>query len=273
MSRESLPNLHQSQLVIDIHSHLLPGLDDGSRSLGQSVTVLRQMARDGITGLVLTPHISATEINAGPEAAIARRDGALDRLKAHCPPALELFGGFEIMLDEPLTPLAVGDRRLSLAGSRYYLVEFPVGVVGELAARVLGGIARAGPVPVLAHPERYQSCSPDAARAWREAGARMQVDAGALGRATTRGHRARELVGAGLADVIAADNHGDRRSLLAAVETVRWRTGGGSVAEEALQLLTYLNPMAMTRDWELKEVPGLPLAERWMDRVRRFLAE
>lgn len=260
-------------IVIDIHSHLLPGLDDGSRSLQQSVAVLRQMARDGVTGLVLTPHIAASEINAGPDMAIARRDGALDRLKPHGPPALELFAGFEIMLDEPLTPLAVGDRRLSLAGSRYYLVEFPFSIVGELATRVLGDIARAGPVPVLAHPERYEACSPDAVRQWREAGARMQVDARALGRATTRGHRARQLVSAGLADVVAADNHGDRRSLLAAVEALRSRAGGGSVADEALQLLTHLNPMAMTRDWELKPVPALPVAERWTDKVRRFLAE
>jgi protein-tyrosine phosphatase len=259
--------------VIDIHSHLLPGLDDGSRSLEQSVAVLRRMAGDGVTGLVLTPHLSAREINASPEPAIARRDEVLEQLKAHCPPALELFAGFEIMLDEPLTPLAVGDRRLSLAGSRYYLVEFHFSVVGELAERVLGDIARAGPVPVLAHPERYESCSLGAARAWRQAGARMQVDARTLDRATTRGHLARQLVGAGLADVIAADNHGDNRTMLAAVDTVRARTGGGSVAEETLQLLTHLNPMAITRDWELKDVPGLPMTERWLDGIKRFLAE
>lgn len=76
-----------------------------------------------------------------------------------------------------------------------------------------------------------------------------------------------------MADVVAADNHGDRRSLLAAVEALRSRAGGGSVADEALQLLTHLNPMAMTRDWELKPVPALPVAERWTDKVRRFLAE
>lgn len=259
--------------MIDIHSHLLPGLDDGSRSLQQSVAVLRQMARDGVTGLVLTPHLKASEINAGAEPAIARRDGALERLQPHCPAAVELFAGFEIMLDQPLSPLAVGDRRLSLAGSRYYLVEFPVPVVGEFATRVLRDIARVGPVPVLAHPERYHACSPAAVREWRDAGARMQVDARALGRPTTRGHRARQLVRAGLADVIAADNHGDGRSLRAAVELLRQRTGGGSLAEEALRLLTHLNPLAMTRDWALAAVPGLPMAERWTDRVRRFLAD
>ncbi len=259
--------------MIDIHSHLLPGIDDGSRSLEQSVAVLRHMARDGVTGLVLTPHLTASEINADPEPVIARRDRALKALKAHCPPAIELFAGFEIMLDEPLSPMAVGDRRLSLAGSRYYLVEFPVSVVGEFATRVLREVARVGPVPVLAHPERYDACSPEAVREWRVAGARMQVDARSLGRPTTRGHRARQLISAGLADVVAADNHGDGRSLLSAVESLRQRSGGGSLAEEALQLLTHLNPMAMTRDWELKAVPGLPIAERWTDRVRRFLAE
>ena len=259
--------------MIDIHSHLLPGLDDGSRSLEQSVAVLRQMVRDGVTGLVLTPHLKASEINAGAEPAIAQRDAALERLRRHCPAALSLYPGFEIMLDQPLSPLAVGDRRLSLAGSRYYLVEFPVSVVGQFAGPVLRDIARVGLVPVLAHPERYDACSPAAVREWRDAGARMQVDARALGRPTIRGHRARQLVGGGLADVIAADNHGDGRSLLAAVEFLRQRTRSLSVAEEALRLLTHLNPMAMTRDWELAAVPRLPIAERWMDRVRRFLAD
>jgi len=90
--------------MIDIHSHLLPGLDDGSRSLEQSVAVLRQMVRDGVTGLVLTPHLKASEINAGAEPAIAQRDAALERLRRHCPAALSLYPGFEIMLDQPLSP-------------------------------------------------------------------------------------------------------------------------------------------------------------------------
>lgn len=259
--------------MIDIHSHLLPGMDDGSRSLGQSLAVLQQMARDGITGLVLTPHLKASEINVSAEPAIAQRDVALERLKAHGPPEVSLYPGFEIMLDQPLNAMAVGDRRLALAGSRYYLVEFPVSVVGEFVTRVLHDIARVGPVPVLAHPERYDACSPHAVREWRDAGARMQVDARSLGRPTTRGHRARQLVGAGLADVIAADNHGDGRSLLSAAGLVRRRSGGGRGAEEALRLLIHWNPMAITRDWDLAPVPALPIAERWTDRVRRFLKD
>lgn len=258
--------------MIDIHSHLLPGLDDGSRSPGQSVAVLRRMAAEGVTDLVMTPHLAASQINADPEPAISRRDAALERLRPMCPAGVALHPGFEILLDQPLSPLALGDRRLSLAGSRYYLVEFPLMMVGEFVAGALQEMARAGLVPVLAHPERYQACSPGAVRIWREVGARMQVEASSLTRGTSRGHRARQLVAGGLADVIAADNHGDGRSLQAAVDFLRRRALGGQVVEEALRLLTHLNPLAITHDWTLADVPRLTVPERWLERVQRFLA-
>ncbi len=175
--------------------------------------------------------------------------------------------------DQPLDPLALGDRRLSLAGSRYYLVEFPRSVVGEFAAHALHDIARAGVVPVLAHPERYDACTPAAVRAWREAGARMQVDARALGRPTTRGVRARRMIAEGVADVIAADNHGDGRSLASAAALLSERAAPAALAIEAVDLLTRLNPLAITNDWELAPVPGVKVAERWLDGVRRFFTE
>jgi protein-tyrosine phosphatase len=259
--------------MIDIHSHLLPGIDDGSRSLGQSVEVLRRMVAEGVSGLVLTPHVTASELNAGAQAAVARRDVRLEQLRPHVPPALQLYPGFEIMLDQPLTPLALGDRRLSLAASRYYLVEFPPSVVGEFAARALRDIARAGVVPVLAHPERYDACTPEEVRAWRTAGARIQVDARTLGRPTTRGVRARRVVAAGLADVIAADNHGDGRSLTSAAALLTERAAPAHLVAEAIALLTHLNPLAITNDWELKAVPAVALPERWLDGVRRFFTE
>jgi protein-tyrosine phosphatase len=220
----------------------------------------------------MTPHLKASDINAGAEPAIARRDAVLEGLRPMCPAPIALLPGFEILLDQPVDPLALGDRRLALAGSRYYLVEFPVTIVGELATRVLQDIARAGVVPVLAHPERYRACSLGAVRAWRAAGALMQVDARTLTRPTSRGQLARRVVGEGLADVIAADNHGDGRSLRAAVEFLRGRAGGQGVVEDALRLLTHLNPLAITRDWAVAPVPGMVVPERWLERVRRFLA-
>lgn len=259
--------------MIDLHSHLLPGIDDGSRTLGQSVEVARRMVAEGVTGLVLTPHVTASELNGGAEGAIARRDVRLEELKAHVPAALLLHPGFEIMLDQPLEPPALGDRRLSLAGSRYYLVEFPPSVVGAFAAHALHDIARAGMVPMLAHPERYDACTLEEVRVWRAAGARMQVDARTLGRPTTRGVRARRVVAAGLADVIAADNHGDGRSLAAAAALLAERATPPALVAEAVELLTRINPLAVTNDWDLAAVPAMAIRERWLDGVRRFFTE
>jgi tyrosine-protein phosphatase YwqE len=93
----------------------------------------------------------------------------------------------------------------------------------------------------------------------------MQVDATTLTRPTTRGHRARQLISSGLADVIAADNHGDARSIVTGAEYLRRRDG----VVHAQQLTLY-NPNAVIDDVAMQLVPPLPLKERWRDRFRRF---
>jgi tyrosine-protein phosphatase YwqE len=94
-------------------------------------------------------------------------------------------------------------------------------------------------VPLLAHPERYSVCSVPLVRHWKERGALMQVDASTLFHPTGRGRRARELLAAGLADVLAADNHGDTRSLAAPFE--RLASAGGTAATQ----LMVTNPAAI----------------------------
>lgn len=255
--------------MIDLHSHLLPNLDDGARSLEQALGVIGLFHEVGVTGLVLTPHLRAGEIVERGSAAIDRRDAALTALRAASKDRLRLYPGFEIMLDEPLPAAATADRRYALAGSRYYLVEFPLSVVGDFTTAVLGRIADAGVVPVVAHPERYAGCGKETVAAWRGAGARIQVDATTLARPTARGQRARALVAAGLADVLAADNHGDSRSVATAVRYLTERAGdAGALAGE---LLTVTNPRAVVHDADLSAVPPIDLGERLVDRLKRFL--
>jgi protein-tyrosine phosphatase len=168
------------------------------------------------------------------------------------------------MLDQPLPALVTGDRRLSLAGSRYYLVEFSLGVVADFAGTVLELISRAGVVPLVAHPERYDACSPPVIQAWREAGARMAVDATTITRPTRRGHRARELLEAGLADVLASDNHGGRRTLATGGDYLR-EMGYATVADR----LTRDNPRAVLEDGALTDVPEVKIEESVLRRLRR----
>jgi len=252
--------------VIDLHSHLLPNIDDGSRSLDQSVGVLTAFARDGITDVVLTPHLRSSQIPAKGERAIVRRDTALESLRSAAPNGVRLHAGFEIMLDEPLPPDAIGDRRYALAGSRYYLVEFPYQIVAEFAGRVLRAIAATGVVPLVAHPERYSASTTASVGMWRDTGARVQVDATTLMKPTGRGRLARRLVGAGLADVLAADNHGDRRSLARVATFLEERD-----AAEIIAPLMITNPAAVLEDQELVGIPSTKIAERLSERVRRWL--
>ena len=90
--------------MIDIHSHLLPDIDDGSRTVAQSALVLNQFAEQGVTDVILTPHISAGELELDKGDALERREVAFQLLSREAPAVPRLHLGFEIMLDHPLPP-------------------------------------------------------------------------------------------------------------------------------------------------------------------------
>lgn len=248
--------------MIDLHSHLLPAVDDGSRSVEQSVAVLRMLAEQGVTDVALTPHFLASRAGEGVPAS---HDRAFDLLRAAAPGAVRLHRGAEVMLDRPL-PAAVAERRaVTLGGSRHLLVEFPRLVAYQTVANALHHVTQLGLVPLLAHPERYACCSPGAVEAWRRTGALMQVDATTLARGGPRGERARRLLGRGLADILAADNHGDRRGLALARELLL-EHGGEAQAE----LLLAANPAAILADRAVEAVPPLVLRPTLRERLRRI---
>jgi protein-tyrosine phosphatase len=248
--------------MIDVHCHLLPNLDDGSRSVAQSVEVLTRFAAEGVTAVILTPHITASRIASDAEPEIVRRGEALDLVR-HAVPAPRLHTGFEIMLDAPFPESAARDRRFSLAESRYYLVEFPTTIVAELTTSALRRMTRLGIIPIVAHPERYIACTTGTVAGWRELGCRVQVDATTLTRRTPRGERARALVRRGLADVLAADNHGDRRSLGTAVRFLEQRDGSAAAG-----WLTEQNPQAIVEDRDMMPVPTVEISDSFGDRIQ-----
>ena len=246
--------------MIDLHCHLLPAVDDGSRSVEQSVAVLREMHRHGISAVCLTPHRLASQLNRGVS---ATQDRAYQDLMAEAPPHPAIYRGLEVMLDGPLDPSVGASRRGTLGGSRYILVEFPRMVSRAAAHKALTDVVAVGLVPVLAHPERYNCCNRDTVRSWRELGARMQVDATTLVSSRPRGGRARELLTHGLGDIIAADNHGDGRLISTGFNLLNER--GGNIQAE---LLVNENPRRILEDVDLLPVPPLALHDSWWRRIR-----
>lgn len=248
--------------MIDLHSHLLPGVDDGARSLDRALGALQTLSEQGVTDLCLTPHLLASQAAEGVPVA---HDRAFVELSTAAGDAPRLYRGAEIMLDRPLAT-EIGPRRdVTLAGSRYILVEFPRMAPFETIATALHRVGELGLVPVVAHPERYAACSPAAVERWRDLGARIQVDAGTLSAHSNRGDRARQLVTEGLADILAGDNHGDERSVATGV-VMLLEHGGDTQAE----LLGTTNPQAILDDGDLEPVPPLPLKASWLGRLRRL---
>jgi len=247
--------------VVDLHTHLLPGVDDGAETPEIAVSVLRRFAEQGILAVACTPHLRASEM---PVAPCDELDELLEELRAMAPPSPRLVRGFEIMLDIP-DPVFT-DRRLALGGTRYVLVEFGRLVPAEASVEALKRITAQGVVPVLAHPERYAVCSVEMATQWQQAGAVLQLDATTLMAESKRAERARALLMAGCGGIIASDNHGDGRTLAAAVE---WLENHG--ARVQAKLLAVENPAAILADQPVAPVPPVRIRQSWYSMLKSFV--
>jgi len=247
--------------VIDIHTHLLPGVDDGSPSVDISVDVLGRFAAEGVETVVCTPHLRASQAGEAPHAAYA---AILETLAAAAPGPPALQRGWEIMLDVPGVDLTTPG--LTLGASSAVLVEFPRTGVPARAAEELFRLRMTGLVPVLAHPERYWGCTTELVRSWRQSGTVIQIDAAALLAGGRMGQLALALLEEGLADCLASDNHGDRRSL----GVVRDWLGEQGAAEHAT-LLTEVNPRRVLSDLAMLPVPPVRVGQGLLARLRELV--
>lgn len=247
--------------MIDIHTHLLPGVDDGSPNADHSTLVMSRMYQEGVREIVCTPHLNASAATTAP---FHTHGQLLSQLRRYVPEGLTLHAGFEIMLDVSDAPLE--DPRLGLAGTRARLVEFPRRGLPPGSTGMLDHIRSQGLVPVVAHPERYIGCTTQTIGEWRALGAVIQCDAMALLGAGPMTDFAREMLGAGQVDILASDNHGDRRSLATAV---LWLDELGAAGQAAT--LTKDNPALLLQERPLATVAPISFHRGVFDRLRELI--
>ena len=194
--------------MIDLHCHILPGLDDGSRDLDDTVAMARQAVADGIEVIAATPHIHPRHavVIGELEERVAEVNAELERQHV----AVKVVTGGEV--SEPMLDELDDDdvRRVSLGGGGWILVEPRPGPLSDHLELAVGALTRRGFRSLVAHPERH------AAGDFRE---RVQtlVDAGALIQVTAaliaEGPAAPvmlELAALGLVHVLASDAHSSR---------------------------------------------------------------
>ena len=240
--------------MIDIHTHLLPGVDDGSPSVAVSVPVLERFRQDGVTVLVCTPHLRATEAARAP---VERYRAILADLVEHAPPVPKLVLGWEIMLDAPGADLRAPHLHLGESGAA--LVEFPRMSVPPGATQEILRIRMTGVTPVIAHPERYHQCTPEIVQEWRSVGAVIQMDSVMVFGNSAPSRLARKLLEEGLVDCLASDTHGDQRNLRA---TRDWLEAID--AHEQAELLTTINARRLLNREAVLPVSPIPVTDRGM---------
>lgn len=232
--------------MIDIHCHILPGIDDGSPAMGESIAMAEVAAADGITRIVATPHIREEML---PLEFIARKVEELNQELRQREIPVEILAGGDV--DILLDPGAV--RGYGVNGTAYMLVEFPHEYLPSMSGQLLFGYAVRGITPIITHPERNGSviANPDKVRAFVDAGSLVQVTADSL--AGTFGVEIKDcachLVREGLVHIIASDAHSS--TYRAPILSHGLRVAEGLLGAEAAGMLVKANPEAV--------VQGLPL--------------
>jgi protein-tyrosine phosphatase len=247
--------------LIDLHLHLLPGVDDGAQGLSQALEMGRIAAADGCSVLVATPHLRRDEwANDDPR----RLADALADLAAKLPqngqgslPELRLGG--EVRVDSDLlADLAKPDRGgvLALAGSRYLLLEFEPSGFGPDPVELVHELRAEGWRPIVAHPEVvpfFWESSEGLLARLVEAGALFQVTAMSVTGEFGKGAKERvwELLRAGCVQFVASDSHRPdwRPPGLARARKSIARELGEAVATD----LTVNHPRAVVEDRSLAD--------------------
>ena len=149
--------------MIDIHAHVLPGLDDGAADLADAQALIAAYGRQGVTDIICTSHLLPQQMLSDDGSFIQRYNTVFTDLRdqfAACDRPVRLHRGYELVLMPDLThclnKFARLDHPLTLAGTSYILVELPRWLGGGIGSleQLLFGLQLMGYTPILAHPER-----------------------------------------------------------------------------------------------------------------------
>jgi protein-tyrosine phosphatase len=249
---------------VDLHLHLLPGVDDGPPDMAASLAHAERMARDEVRKATVTPHVGHPDFPVDV-ATIPVRTRALQTALDRAGIPLRLHPGGEI---HPDGAAALGRGELEViahgpAGARWVLLEVPFAGIGTGFLDACRHLRGHGFNLLIAHPERAAGFLPDGLRRLRPViadGALLQVNVcSMLGRHGPEAeHAAARLVGDGLAYVLASDGHGGgrRRHTLAAATALALRAGASALRSRQL---TGANPRFLLEHG----IPAEPVRAAW----------
>ena len=165
---------------IDIHSHILYNIDDGSKSLEESINIIKEHIKMGFTDIVVTPHyIENTKYIANN----LTKQNILKKLKEELKKQninINLYLGNEVFINNNIEELINNKEISTINNSKYILIEFPMNQKPKDVNNIIYELRIKGIIPIIAHPERYDYVekNPDIVNEWIEEGAILQSNYG-----------------------------------------------------------------------------------------------
>jgi protein-tyrosine phosphatase len=254
--------------MVDVHCHILPGIDDGPKTIEESIAMAESAIAEGITHVVATPHSSRQHFF---DFALVRR--LRDELQSRIGDQLKLATGCDFHLDpENLKSLRKDSPTYCINQNGYLLVEFNEISIPPAMDQRLHEIQLAGMRPIITHPERNRilRAYPKRLKKWVQQGCFVQVTGGALtgGFGSLSQKDALRWIREGLVHFVASDAHNTRSRPL------RLQPAFGVVADEfgpeKARALFLDNPLAAFEGRDLPHVPELQ-DESFPTRKKRFL--
>ena len=227
---------------VDVHCHILPGIDDGASSFEEALKMAEIAAADGIREIIATPHVTD---NSRPPEELNRHVDALNELLVSEGIPVGIYTGAEVAVS--LEPTLF--RRFTLNQGNFVLIELPHNYLPSLTPNLLSYVASDGLVPIIAHPERNLGIirNPDAFIQILSPHVCVQITAGSLtGDFGVDAKLCAELLlDAGRVDIIASDAHsaGDRPPVLSGAFDIAAK----QVGEKTALRMVRENPAAVLR--------------------------
>lgn len=163
--------------MIDMHSHIIPSIDDGCDNISETLNSIKKAKECGITKIFATPHFVKGELNNYSEIVSMQVDSINNLLKIYGIDFEVLYGN-EIRVCSDVVDILKDGRLCSLNNSRYILIEFCIEVMPTNVFNIIESILEAGYIPIIAHPERYEFVQKniDEAIKYVEYGALLQLN-------------------------------------------------------------------------------------------------
>jgi protein-tyrosine phosphatase len=253
--------------MVDVHCHILPGLDDGPKTIEDSLAMAEDAIQDGITHVIATPHSSSSYAFDFQKVRAAR-----DKLQERLEGRLVLATGCDFHLDhENLTRLKKDPAPYCLNQKDYLLVEFNEFSIPPAVDQTLHELQLMGLRPIITHPERngILRAQPERLAGWVRLGCYVQITAGSLNGVFGPGARedAWTWIGQGLVHIVSSDGHNTAR------RPMKLRFAFDTVAEEhgrsLAEALLVANPMAVFNGEPLAYIPE-PVSSDERQKKKRF---